>query len=59
MEFNFSRATIYLLLDPKSKYHDARFPQQINLSSNRVGWIAHEVNTWIVQKISERRITTI
>ena len=53
-----SRATIYSLLDPKSKYYDASFPQQINLTSNRVGWIAHEVNAWIGQKISERSMIT-
>ncbi|MEN8283182.1 AlpA family phage regulatory protein [Acinetobacter gerneri] len=35
-----SRATIYAILDPKSKYHDATFPKQITLTSNRVGWIA-------------------
>lgn len=53
-----SRATIYSLLDPKSKYYDASFPQQINLTSNRVGWVANEVNAWIGQKISERRMIT-
>jgi prophage regulatory protein len=51
-----SRATIYSLLDPKSKYYDASFPQQIHLTSHRVGWVAHEVNTWIAQKISNRGI---
>lgn len=51
-----SRATIYSLLDPKSKYYDASFPQQINLTSHRVGWVAQEVNTWIAQKISNRGI---
>jgi prophage regulatory protein len=35
-----SRATIYSILDPKSKYYDATFPKQIFLSTNRVGWIA-------------------
>ncbi|MCS4297715.1 MULTISPECIES: helix-turn-helix transcriptional regulator [Acinetobacter] len=53
-----SRATIYSLLDPKSKYYDASFPQQINLTSNRVGWVAHEVNAWIDQKISERETSS-
>ncbi|ENW78465.1 hypothetical protein F909_04157 [Acinetobacter sp. ANC 3929] len=53
-----SRAIIYSLLDPKSKYYEASFPQQINLTSNRVGWVAHEVNTWIDKKISERGIST-
>ena len=53
-----SRATIYSLLDSKSKYYDASFPQQIHLTSNRVGWVAHEVNTWIDQKINARGIAT-
>ena len=52
-----SRATIYSLLDPKSKYYDVSFPQQIHLSSNRVGWVAHEINMWIAQKISERKVS--
>ncbi|ENV33284.1 helix-turn-helix transcriptional regulator [Acinetobacter gerneri] len=49
-----SRATIYSLLDPKSKYYDASFPQQINLTSNRVGWVAQEINYWIDSKIAQR-----
>lgn len=49
-----SRATIYSLLDPKSKYCDSSFPKQINITSHRVGWVAKEVNDWIEQKISQR-----
>lgn len=49
-----SRATIYAILDPKSKYHDATFPKQITLTSNRVGWIAQEINEWIQIKIAQR-----
>lgn len=49
-----SRATIYSLLDPKSKYYDDHFPKQINITSHRVGWIAKEINHWIEQKMIER-----
>lgn len=49
-----SRATIYSILDPKSKYHDATFPKQIFLSTNRVGWIAQEIHEWIQLKINQR-----
>lgn len=49
-----SRATIYSILDPKSKYHDDTFPKQITLSTNRVGWIAQEIHEWIQLKINQR-----
>lgn len=31
-------STIYELINPKSKYFDATFPKQLNLTTNRVGW---------------------
>lgn len=49
-----SRATIYPMLDPKSKYYDSSFPRQICLSTNRVGWIAQEINSWIEIKVLQR-----
>lgn len=49
-----SRATIYSMLDPKSKYYDSSFPRQICLSTNRVGWIAQEINAWIEIKVLQR-----
>lgn len=49
-----SRATIYSILDPKSKYYDETFPKQIYLSTNRVGWIAQEIDGWIQLKIAQR-----
>ena len=51
-----SRATIYSLLDPKSRYYDSSFPKQICLSTNRVGWIAQEIQEWIQSKIAQRVI---
>jgi len=49
-----SRATIYSILDPKSKYYDETFPKQIYLSTHRVGWVAQEINEWIQLKIAQR-----
>ena len=49
-----SRATIYSILDPKSKYYDETFPKQIYLSTNRVGWIAQEIHEWIQLKVNQR-----
>lgn len=49
-----SRSTIYELINPKSKYFDSTFPKQINLTANRVGWVAQEINDWLEAKIAER-----
>ena len=49
-----SRSTIYELMDPNSKYHDPAFPKKENLTTNRVGWIASDINDWIESKIALR-----
>ncbi|MBO3658436.1 helix-turn-helix transcriptional regulator [Acinetobacter haemolyticus] len=48
------RATIYNMLDPKAVTYDETFPKQIKLSTNRVGWIASELHTWIESKMANR-----
>lgn len=48
------RATIYNMLDPKNVSYDSTFPKQIRLSSNRVVWLAVEINIWIESKIAQR-----
>ncbi|WP_445403590.1 helix-turn-helix transcriptional regulator [Acinetobacter vivianii] len=48
------RATIYNILNPKNKSFDSTFPKQIKLSTNRVGWLASEINAWIESKIVQR-----
>lgn len=48
------RATIYNMLNPKNKSYDSTFPKQIKLSTNRVGWLATEINAWIESKIAQR-----
>ncbi|TEU24917.1 AlpA family phage regulatory protein [Alkanindiges illinoisensis] len=49
-----SRLTIYEIINPKTKYYDASFPKQVNLTTSRVGWVASEINDWIQVKISQR-----
>ena len=49
-----SRSTIYELINPKSKYFDATVPKQLNLTINRVGWVAKEINDWLASKIEQR-----
>ena len=46
-----SRSTIYELMDPNS---NPAFPKKVNLTTNRVGWIASEINDWIESKIALR-----
>jgi len=48
------RATIYNMLNCKHKSYDSTFPKQIKLSTNRVGWLASEINAWIESKIAQR-----
>lgn len=50
-----SRATIYNIMDSKSKYHDSTFPKQINLTLGRVGWSALEIHQWLERKMNERK----
>ena len=49
-----SRATIYNLLDSEHNQYDPTFPKQVNLSINRVGWSALEINRWIEDKLANR-----
>lgn len=49
-----SRATIYTMMDPKSKYYDKTFPKQVQLTIGRVGWSAFEIHQWIESKLNSR-----
>lgn len=44
-----SRASIYALVS------QGRFPKQIKLSERAAGWLAHEVDGWLEQRIAESR----
>ncbi|WOQ36172.1 AlpA family transcriptional regulator [Acinetobacter sp. YH12236] len=49
-----SRAKIYEMINPNSKYHDPTFPRPVRLSESRIGWVAWEVNQWIEAKLQNR-----
>lgn len=42
-----SRSTVYLRIDPKSKYYDPVFPKPIRLGAKAVGWVLSDVYDYI------------
>lgn len=42
-----SRSTVYLRLNPKSKYHDPKFPKPVRLGAKAVGWLMADVCEYI------------
>ncbi|PSJ16203.1 helix-turn-helix transcriptional regulator [Nitrosomonas supralitoralis] len=58
-----SRSSVYLRLNPKSKYFDEKFPAPVPLSSEirgGVAWLLSEINLWIESRIQARaEITSI
>ncbi|WP_447838492.1 helix-turn-helix transcriptional regulator [Aeromonas salmonicida] len=42
-----ARSTIYDRLNPKSPRYDSSFPKPIKLGLSAIGWLEHEVDTWI------------
>lgn len=49
-----SRSTIYELMNSKSKYYDATFPQQVHLTANTATWVLHEIESWIASRMAQR-----
>lgn len=45
-----SRSSIYAKID------EGDFPQQINLGARSVGWLASEVEAWIISRIETSRL---
>lgn len=50
-----SRSTIYDKLNPNSPRFDPTFPKPIRLGGFAVGWLAHEVDEWLVRQIEASR----
>lgn len=50
-----SRSKIYDMLDQKSTRHDPTFPRSIHLTACSVGWLAHELDTWVESRIAISR----
>lgn len=42
-----SRSSIYLKLNPRSKYHDPQFPDPIKLGLASVGWRDSDIQDWL------------
>ncbi|WP_447825165.1 helix-turn-helix transcriptional regulator [Aeromonas salmonicida] len=49
-----ARSTIYDRLNPKSPRYDSSFPKPIKLGLSAIGWLEHEVDTWIESLIKQR-----
>lgn len=53
-----SRSTIYDKINPQSPRYDATFPKPIRLGGGAaVGWLAHEVEAWLVAQMDASRKT--
>jgi prophage regulatory protein len=42
-----SRSTVYLRINPQSKYYDPMFPKSIRLGMKAVGWVLQDVHAYI------------
>jgi prophage regulatory protein len=42
-----SPAHVYAMLNPNSPSYDPSFPRQIRLGAAAVGWLEHEIQTWL------------
>lgn len=45
-----SRSTIYLRISNKE------FPQPISLGGRSVGWLQHDIDEWVLEKIEASRV---
>lgn len=50
-----SPAQIYAMLDLKSPSHDPNFPRQIRLGAGAVGWLEHEIQAWLENRVKISR----
>ena len=51
-----SKASIYNLMNKKSKYFDPSFPEKIKLTANSVAWIEEQIDDWIDSKIFSEKL---
>lgn len=50
-----SRSARYEKLDPSSPRYDPTFPKPISLGASSIGFLEHEVDTWIQSRIAASR----
>lgn len=43
-----SKSTIYQLIK------DGAFPKSVNITTRRVAWLAHEIDSWLSERINTR-----
>lgn len=46
------RSTIYDWMNPKSPRFDTTFPKPVKLGSNSIAWLEHDIDSWILGKVS-------
>lgn len=46
-QLSISRSTVYLRINPQSKYYDPMFPKPIRLGAKAVGWVLSDVYDYI------------
>lgn len=49
-----SRSTLYDRINPKSPRFDPTFPKPIRLGGSSIGWIEHEIQTWLEHRMAQR-----
>lgn len=47
-----SKTSLYEKLDKSSKYYDSTFPKQIKLGASSVGWVEHQIDQWVMNKLA-------
>lgn len=52
-----SRAGVYAMLNPCHPSHDPSFPRPVKLGRRRVGFLAHEVDIWITERMRVRNLS--
>lgn len=52
-----SRSSVYLKINPRSKYYDPLFPKNIHLGEKTVGWVLSDVYDYI-ERLRRRAHTT-
>ena len=49
-----SKATVYAWMDPKAKNHNPDFPLPIRLGPSTVGWLAGEIDAFLLKRMEAR-----
>ncbi|WP_442890693.1 helix-turn-helix transcriptional regulator [Chitinimonas sp. JJ19] len=49
-----SRAGVYAMLDARHPSYDPTFPRPIKIGSRRIGFVEHELDAWIVERMQAR-----